>query len=749
MLADGSGSYGGSFVEANGDFAADHLPAGEYRVELREYADGDPGAELSFQTLRTTAGQATFTVTAGATTTQNFTFQVPGPTISGTVDVEGYERLVVIIEELIDGEWSKGRAFNAYDGSGAGPVTYTTPKLTPGTRAVRVYAEDPVLPSEWGYVGNTESWGDPVPMLLEAGGLTGVDYLVKRSFTAPNPTVSGTPRVGSTLTANLGTWQPTPASVTYQWARGDGNMSQDIPGATGASYQPTEADLGTQLQVRVVGSQAKYRDAYKYSELTAAVTAGALTAPTPTITGTAKVGQTLTAVTGTWGPAPVALATQWLRDGTAISGATGTTYQATTADTGTKLSVKITGTKSGYTTASKTSAATAAVAEADPLTFTTTPTPTITGTAKVGQTLTAVPGTWAPAPDKLSTQWLRDGTAIDGATGTTYQATTADTGTKLSVKITGTKSGYTTASKTSAATAAVAEADPLTFTTTPTPTITGTAKVGQTLTAVPGTWAPAPDKLSTQWLRDGTAIDGATGTTYQATTADTGTKLSVKITGTKSGYTTASKTSAATAAVAKASYVPPKTSPFSDLTPNDKFYTEIAWMFDTGVSTGVKQPDGSRAYQPKVNVSREAMAAFLFRIHAESGYRAPAKSHFTDVKPGDKFYKEVSWMYDQGISTGVKQPNGTRSYQPKDGVTREAMAAFMYRLDTGAKPAAPKVSPFQDIAVGQKFYTEIAWMSTSGLSTGITQPSGKPIYAPKNNVTREAMAAFLFRADGR
>ena len=640
-----------SAITANGDFSRNDVPPGNYRVTMKEFSGN---TEVSVQTLRTTAGPTTFAVAAGQTTNVTFAYAPPTSRISGTIDVQGYDRLVITVYELLEGEW-RHKNSQIYDGSGEAPVSYTTPKYTPGTYSLNMYVEDDVLPDEVYNYGSEAPWGDPEHISVGTSDLTGIDYLVKRSFTAPNPTFTGTPRVGTAFTADIGTWQPAADTLSYEWYRMEGDMGQLIPGATGPSYVPTSADVGKRLQLNVVGSKTDYRTAYRFSDPSAAVTAAALTAPTPTITGTAKVGQTLTAVPGTWGPAPVALATQWLRDGTAIS----------------------------------------------------------------------------------------------GATGTSYQATTADAGKKLSVKVTGTKSGYTTASKTSAATAAVAEADPLTFTTTPTPTITGTAKVGQTLTAVPGTWAPAPDKLSTQWLRDGDAIDGATGTTYQATTADTGKKLSVKVTGTKSGYTTASKTSAATAAVAKASYVPPKTSPFSDLTPNDKFYTEIAWMFDTGVSTGVKQPDGSRAYQPKVNVSREAMAAFLFRIHAESGYRAPAKSHFTDVKPGDKFYKEVSWMYDQGISTGVKQPNGARSYQPKDGVTREAMAAFMYRLDTGAKPAAPKVSPFQDIAVGQKFYTEIAWMSTSGLSTGIKQPSGKPIYAPKNNVTREAMAAFLFRADGR
>ncbi|WP_087011666.1 S-layer homology domain-containing protein [Leucobacter sp. 7(1)] len=732
-------------ITANGDFSRDDVPPGNYRVTMKER---NGNTDVSVQTLRPTAGPTTFAVAAGQTTNVTFAYAPPTSRISGTIDVQGYDRLVITVYELLEGEW-RHKNSQIYDGSGEAPVSYTTPKYTPGTYSLNIYVEDDVLPDEVYNYGSEEPWGDPAPISVGASDLTGINYLIKRSFTAPNPTFSGTPRVGTAFTANIGTWQPAADTLSYEWYRMEGEMGEPVPGATGPSYVPTSADVGKQLQLIVSGSKTDYRKAYRYSTPSAAVTAGALTAPTPTITGTAKVGQTLTAVPGAWGPAPVTLATQWLRDGTAITGATGTTYQSTTADTGKKLSVKVTGTKTGYTTASKTSAATAAVAEADPLNFTATPTPTITGTAKVGETLTVKPGTWTPAPDKLATQWLRDGSAITGATGTTYQATTADTGKKLSVKVTGTKTGYTTASQTSAATAAVAEADPLNFTATPTPTITGTAKVGETLTVKPGTWTPAPDKLATQWLRDGSAITGATGTTYQATTADTGKKLSVKVTGTKTGYTTASKTSAATAAVAKADYVPPKTSPFSDMKPNDKFFKEIAWMFDTGVSTGVSQPDGTRAYQPKVNVTREAMAAFLFRIHAEADYRAPAKSQFTDVKPGDKFYKEISWMYDQGISTGVKQPNGTRTYQPKDGVTREAMAAFMYRLDTGSKPSAPSASPFQDITVGQKFYKEIAWMSTSGLSTGIMQPSGKPIYAPKSNVTREAMAAFLFRADGR
>jgi murein DD-endopeptidase MepM/ murein hydrolase activator NlpD len=265
--------------------------------------------------------------------------------------------------------------------------------------------------------------------------------------------------------------------------------------------------------------------------------------PTPTISGTAAVGQTLTAVPGTWGPAPVTLTYQWYRGSTAISGATATTYQVQTADVGSTLKVSVTGSKDGYPSVTMTSANTATVAG---LTLSPTPTPTISGTAAVGQTLTAVPGTWGPAPVTLTYQWYRGSTAISGATATTYQVQTADVGSTLKVSVTGSKDGYPSVTKTSANTATVAG---LTLSPTPTPTISGTARVGRTLTAVPGTWGPAPVTLTYQWYRGSSAISGATSQTYVIKSGDRGYRLKVVVTGSKPGYTTVKKTSASTSTV--------------------------------------------------------------------------------------------------------------------------------------------------------------------------------------------------------
>ncbi|GAA5203511.1 hypothetical protein [Microbacterium jejuense] len=176
---------------------------------------------------------------------------------------------------------------------------------------------------------------------------------------------------------------------------------------------------------------------------------GILTAPAPTMSGTVKVGSTLTAVPGTWGPKPVTLSYQWLRNGAAISGATGTTYKLTTADAGKKVSVRVTGRKTAYSTKSMTSSA-----KSVPLLTLKASTPTISGTLKVGSKLTAKPGTWT-AGTTFSYQWYSGGTKVSGATSSTYTIRSADKGHTLKVTVTGKKAAYASVSKTSASTSTV------------------------------------------------------------------------------------------------------------------------------------------------------------------------------------------------------------------------------------------------------------------------------------------------------
>ncbi|WP_256795403.1 hypothetical protein [Terrabacter sp. Ter38] len=103
------------------------------------------------------------------------------------------------------------------------------------------------------------------------------------------------------------------------------------------------------------------------SEPTSKVLAGALVpSPTPTLSGTAKVGNALTATPGTWGPAPVVLTYRWYRVSstgvvTAITGATASKYVMTASDEAYRVKVTVTGSKAGYTSVARTSVVTASV----------------------------------------------------------------------------------------------------------------------------------------------------------------------------------------------------------------------------------------------------------------------------------------------------------------------------------------------------------------------------------------------------
>lgn len=184
--------------------------------------------------------------------------------------------------------------------------------------------------------------------------------------------------------------------------------------------------------------------------------------------------------------------------------------------------------------------------------------------------------------------------------------------------------------------------------------------------------------------------------------------------------------------------------PFSDVKTNHKFSREINWMFDAGLSTGVNNGSG-RQYQPSDKLTREAMAAFMFRKYADPGYQEPHQSWFNDVQSDHKFYREISWMYEYGLSTGVNNEYDGRIYQPKQKLSREAMAAFMYRaLDDGSYVEPADYLVDVDLST-HPFGDEISWMFDEGLSTGINTPAGVA-YQPKGKLSREAMAAFMYRS---
>ena len=190
---------------------------------------------------------------------------------------------------------------------------------------------------------------------------------------------------------------------------------------------------------------------------------------------------------------------------------------------------------------------------------------------------------------------------------------------------------------------------------------------------------------------------------------------------------------------------PASTTYFQDVPSSSTFSTAITWAGSTGISTGTPVAMERPLYKPLDSVSRQAMAAFLFR-QQHATFSPPADPTFADVPASSPFYAPIEWMFAQGISTGTPQQSGKPLYKPTDAVSRQAMAVFLSR--TAHAMFSPPVTPdFADVPTSSPLYGPIEWMFQTGISTGTPQPSGNPLYKPLDPVSRQAMALFLYRFD--
>jgi hypothetical protein len=206
----------------------------------------------------------------------------------------------------------------------------------------------------------------------------------------------------------------------------------------------------------------------------AAVTGAPSVAPVnidpPTITGTPRVGEALTAQNGTWENAPTSFRYRWLRCdqsgfGCSLLAADGQTYRLGQADVGRTMRVRVTAANADGSTNARSQPTDVVASNAAPLTNTARP--TITGVARVGDELTANEGTWTGSPTSFSFQWQRCNidaiTCLDvaGATGRTYGVRLADLGFRLRVTVVARKDGRS-GTATSAPTAVVEPMTPIT-----------------------------------------------------------------------------------------------------------------------------------------------------------------------------------------------------------------------------------------------------------------------------------------------
>jgi len=302
-----------------------------------------------------------------------------------------------------------------------------------------------------------------------------------------------------------------------------------------------------------------------------AASAKQLTAPTnaglPTIGGTVRQGEVLTANPGAWsGSTPITYAYTWQRcdaNGTgcaAIGGATATTYTLVAADVGNTIRVLVVATNvDGSAQAFSSPTAQVAPPNAAPAN---TAQPNPSGTAQDGQTITVDNGSWSgTTPITYTYAWQRcvvsTGvcTFITGATTNSYLLTSADVGFSMRAEIIATNSVGTSNAFSNLTQTVIAKGTAPTNVTIP--SIVGDATVGKSLTGFPGVWSGATS-YTYQWLRCSTggtactAIANATNTAYTVVPADGNQTLRFKV--------TAKNTSGSTDAQSLAVHVTPATS---------------------------------------------------------------------------------------------------------------------------------------------------------------------------------------------
>jgi hypothetical protein len=249
------------------------------------------------------------------------------------------------------------------------------------------------------------------------------------------PTISGIATVGQSLSCSQGVWFNSPTGYTYQWNR-DGTA---IGGATNVTYTVQAADQTHSLTCTVTASNAGGAGTPAQS-VSVAIPGSPVTTPlpvntaVPTISGIARVGQSLSCSQGAWSNSPTGYTYQWNRDGTPIGGATNVTYTVQAADQTHSLTCTVTASNAGGAGTPAQSASVSIpgsppVTRALPVTTAlpvNTAVPVINGEAKAGKGLSCSQGSWTQSPTGFAYGWSLSGTPIQGASKPTYTVQTID-----------------------------------------------------------------------------------------------------------------------------------------------------------------------------------------------------------------------------------------------------------------------------------------------------------------------------------
>ena len=183
-----------------------------------------------------------------------------------------------------------------------------------------------------------------------------------------------------------------------------------------------------------------------------------------------------------------------------------------------------------------------------------------------------------------------------------------------------------------------------------------------------------------------------------------------------------------------ASFVPGGELAFQDVRPGDWCYDAVRYVFEAGLMNGTS----ATAFTPNASTTRGQIVAILYRLE---GSPVTGANQFSDVAPGAYYAAAVSWASGSGIVNGYS--DGT--FRPNNLITREQMAAFLYRYASRKGrdvSGRAELSAFADAGQIASYAVEpLSWAVAAGLINGVAAGS----LSPGGNASRAQVAVILSR----
>lgn len=183
-----------------------------------------------------------------------------------------------------------------------------------------------------------------------------------------------------------------------------------------------------------------------------------------------------------------------------------------------------------------------------------------------------------------------------------------------------------------------------------------------------------------------------------------------------------------------ASFVPGGALPFLDVRPGDWCYDGVRYAFETGLMNGTS----ATAFTPDTPTTRGQIVAILYRLE---GAPAAGPAPFSDVRPDAYYASAVSWASQNGIVNGY----GDNTFRPDNLITREQLAAFLYRFASRKGrdlSALADLSGFADAGqIASYAVTPLRWACAAGLVNGVSAGT----LAPGGTAPRAQAAVILSR----